>query len=385
MSESIWSRSRGKVRTRVRRAAVYLVLLVGVLAIRAWSRTLPAVFSDSATGLTGVFHIHSDTSHDGRVPYRELVRAGVEIGADFLVFAEHNVFADRAQPVDGPLIISGTELSARPGHLIQLGLDTVPGSAMRDSEGLIGFIRARGGLAIAAHPESPKRPWNGPDEQLSGLEIVSTSADLRHKIAAGYPALAAALAVYPVNRALAMAQLYRRDDAALARWDAQSDPGVVGLCGTDTHGWVAPAAQYSTWRIVLDPWNPPLSSVSPDDVVDRLGEGRFVCVAGLLRGGAPEFRFTARGDASEVHQGSSVAIESVSALEVVVGRAPESGATLVLIRDGEEVARTDQDRLSYTDLAAGTYRVEIRAPLPRLLWGEFEVPVLYSNRIRLEP
>jgi hypothetical protein len=266
----------------VRRAALYLALLLGVLAIRVWSRTLPAVFSNPASGLVGVFHIHSDTSHDGRVPYQEMIEAGREIGADFLVFNEHNLFADRAQPAEGPLIVSATELSTPQGHLIQLGLDTVPGSAMRDSIGLIDFIQGHGGLAIAAHPESPKRPWNGPDESLDGLEIASTSSDLRHKVAAGYPGLIAALSVYPVNRSLVVAQLYRRDDAALARWDALTDPRVVGLCGTDTHGWIASATQFRTWQVVLDAWDPSRTSVGPDDVIERLAEGRFICVAGRV-------------------------------------------------------------------------------------------------------
>lgn len=373
------------MRARMRRVALYLAMLLGVLAIRAWSRELPAVFSGPPAGLVGVFHIHSDTSHDGRVPYREMVEAGREIGADFLVFTEHNVFADRSQPAGGPLVVSGTELSTRSGHLLQLGLDTVPESAMRDSVDLIDFVHSHDGLAIAAHPESPKRPWNGSDEGLDGFEIASTSSDVRHKTAAGYPGLAAVLAVYPLNPPLAMAQLYRRDDAALARWDAQPEPGVVGLCGTDTHGWVASATQFRTWQIVLDAWDPPRVSIGPDDVIERLGEGRFFCVSGLLDGTTPEFRFMARGGTSDYHQGGTATLDDVSALEVSAARSPGSSATLVLLRDGEEVTRTSEAHLTYTDLEPGTYRVEIWASIPRLLWGRFEVPVLYSNRIRLEP
>lgn len=373
------------MRARVRRFALYLAVLVAAVSIRAWSRDMPIVFSDPAPGLVGVFHIHSDTSHDGRVSYQDMIEAGQEIGADFLVFTEHNLLVERAQPAEGPLVVSGTELSARPGHLLQLGLDTVPGSAMRDSTGLVGFIQSRGGLAIAAHPESLKRPWNGSDADLNGLEVVSTSSDLRHKVAAGYPGLAAALAVYPLNREVAVAQLYRRDDAALARWDSQADPAIVGLCGTDTHGWVAPASQFRTWLIVLDAWDAPRPSIGPDDVVERLRDGRFICVAGLLDGVAPEFVFSARGATGRYPQGSSVPVTDVSALEVDAPREPVSSSVLVLLKDGEEVARTSETRLTYTDMEPGTYRVEIWASLPRLMWGDFDVPVLYSNRIRLEP
>jgi hypothetical protein len=80
-----------------------------------------------------------------------------------------------------------------------------------------------------------------------------------------------------------------------------------------------------------------------------------------------------------------VSVEAVSALQVNAPRAQGSSSTLVLLRDGEEVARTSEASLIYTELEPGTYRVEVRASLPRLLWGDFMVPVLYSNRIRLDP
>lgn len=254
---------------------------------------------------------------------------------------------------------------------------------MRDSTGLVAYLHENGALAIASHPESPKRPWKGPDSDLDGFEIASSSADLRVKAVRSYVGLAGPLAAYPINRVLALAQLYRRDDAALARWDARPDPSVIGICGTDTHGWIAPHLQYRTWQIVLDPWNQPLRKVTPDDIINRLAEGRFICLASLLTGGTPQFRFIAEGNGRIASQGSSISTDSVARIVVSAPILAGLPATIVLLRDGVPVFQTEESPLVYTAVESGTYRVEVRARLPRLLWGSFEVPVLYSNRIRL--
>ncbi len=374
---------RRRSMTRLRRTAGVLALVLAAAAIRAWSRDLPAYRADSSAGLRGVFHIHSDASHDGRVPYLDLIEAGRRLDVDFLVFTEHNRRPDRPQLSSGPVVVSGTELSTAFGHLIQLGLDTVPRKAMRDSTGLFEFLREHGALAIAAHPESPRRPWTGPDSGLNGLEITSTSVDFRMKAGRRYVGVAGPLAAYVVNRTLALAQFYRRDDAALARWDARPDPSVFGICGTDTHGWIPPHLQYRTWQVVLDPWDRPPQSVGPTDIIDRLAEGRFICLASLLEGGAPRFQFVAEGNGRTVPQGSDASIDSIARLVVSAPVFEGSPASIVLLHDGVPVSRTKSEVLVYDALVPGTYRVEVRVRLPRLVWGSFEVPVLYSNRIQL--
>jgi hypothetical protein len=389
MSESIPKKSEGKVRPKrfrriMRRALLSLLLVLAAAAIRVRTRELPRFEAAPNSGLRGVFHIHSDASHDGRVPYAELVDAGRRLGVDFLVFTDHNRQLARAQPEAGPIIVSGSELSTTFGHLIQLGLDSVPGKAMRDSAGLTDFLHEQGAIAIASHPESPKRPWTGSDAGLDGFEIASSSADLRVRIQHGYHRLAGPLAAYLVHRKLALAQLYRRDDAALQRWDARSDSKVIGLCGTDTHGWIAPHLQYSTWQVVLDELGNPPEGAESEDIIRGLAEGRFICVASLLDG-APRFQFTGEGPGLTVRQGSTASADSITTLEVSAPVLHGSPAVIALFRDGSMVSRTEAPTLSYDVHEPGTYRVEILARLPRLLWGNREVPVLYSNRIRLLP
>lgn len=379
--------------------AVLLLLLAlpaGWLALRAVPRLVPD--TSGARRPAGGFHVHSDSSHDGRVPASEELTAAGRLGLDFLVFTEHNRHPDHPSPPGGPLAVPGTELSTRYGHLIFLGLDEVPGdgSPLRETPGLIDSLNARGSLTILSHPTSPKRPWEGPTERVGGLEIVSTSADARVK---GDPitGILVPLLALPVNSRLALSQLYRRDSAALGIWDRMEDPGVLGLCGLDAHGWLPPKLDLSTWRVVFDAWPEAPAPLTPQAVIDRLRTGRFICVAGLLTDGAPRFAFAAATAAGPVPQGSSVPAVAVTAIEVQAPTASRRGGavpvTTVLLRDGEEVARTTEPELRFTGDAGsrdgaggpppGTYRVEIRLPVPDVFLGNHEVTAVYSNRIGL--
>ena len=136
-------------RIRLRRVAFACLLLLVAAAIRVSTHETPEYRADSSAGLRGVFHIHSDASHDGRVSYESLIEAGRQLNVDFLVFTEHNRRPGREQPEGGPIVVSATELSTSSGHLIQLGLDTVPKKAMRDSTGLIDYLHENGAIAIA--------------------------------------------------------------------------------------------------------------------------------------------------------------------------------------------------------------------------------------------
>jgi hypothetical protein len=363
-------------------------LLIGGLA-GGWisMRRLPAWQAGASPQLRGVFHVHSDSSHDGRVPAAALLEAAADVGLDFVMFTEHDKQPVHAPRPGGPLVVPGTELSTRYGHLIYFGTAYIPEEGpVRRSVVLTDSLRARGAFTVAAHPGSPKRPWTGRVAGIGGLEIANTSTDARVKGGPRRLGIVAPLLAYPFNRKLALAQLYRRDREVLRRWDRLADPAVVGACGTDTHGWIDPAMNFRTWQLVLA--GTPLVATA-ESVVESVRAGRFVCVAGLLGDVAPRLSFQARTAAATVSMGASVPADSVEAI-VVEGPVPTTGRrraappfTIVLLRDGVEVARTEELQLVVADPTPGTYRVEILAALPRLVAGSRQVPVAYSNRIRL--
>lgn len=387
---------------RRRAGGFVLALLVGVGIAAAWvvARDVPNLVdgpaeTDAAPRLRGVFHVHSDSSHDGRTPAGEQLEAAGRLGLDFVIFTEHDASPDH-ESRGGSLVVVGTEWSTTYGHLIYLGYPEPPPleseSTARLRIGLVDSLRARGALTILAHPASPRRPWTGRLAGIGGLEIVSMSTDARAK-ADPIVALLPGLFALPLNPELALAQLYRRDTTALGIWDRLEDPAVIGTCGTDAHGWIDPELDFRTWQIVFDPWTDAPDPLTAEALVDRLASGQFICVAALLTDGPTDFSFggvTATG--GPIAQGASVAADSIAALEVrgprLVGRngTAETDAhapVIVLLRDGAEVARTDAASLRHADPEPGTYRVEVRVRLPGVFFGGRTVPVIYSNRIRV--
>lgn len=371
-----------------------LLAAVGRVALRDLPQLRPAEApssTPSAPRLRGVFHVHSDTSHDGRTPAAEQLAAAGRLGLDFVVFTEHDLHPVHLSPPGEPIAVAGTELSTPYGHLIYLGVaEVAPEDDTRGRVGLLDSLNARGALTVLSHPASPRRPWIGRRAGIGGLEIASTSSDARMK-ADPFAGILPGLLALPLNPELALAQLYRRDATALRIWDRLEDPGVIGICGTDAHGWIDPELNFRTWQIVLDPWEGASERPAPGAIVERLKSGRFVCVAGLLAEGAPGFSFTAETvEGDLVPQGGTVPASAAAALVVATptltgSGEPAEGFETVLLRDGVEVDRSPGPVLRHSDPAPGTYRVEVRVPVPEVFFGAREVPALYSNRIRVTP
>lgn len=375
------------------RAALVAAGLIGLTATWVALRDVPTLAPgpSSETGgerrLRGVYHVHSDSSHDGRVSAPELMAAADGLELDFVVFAEHNTRPVHAPSSGGALAVPGTELSTRYGHLVYLGYPEVPGPGpLRDDIGLVDSLDARGAFTILAHPASPRRPWLGRRRGAGGLEIASTSSSARVK-ADPVVGLLAPLFALPFNPRLALAQLYRRNTRALELWDRIEDAPMAGLCSVDAHGWLDGELNLRTWQLVLDPWPGAAAEPTTDEIVERLAAGRFACLAALLApstGPPPRFSFNAEGAGGMVPQGRSAPRSSIQSLVVEAPELTGDGEVVtVVLRDGVEVRRTTDPELRFRDPSPGTYRAEVRIEIPGVFFGSRRVPVIYSNRIRV--
>ncbi len=371
-----------------RLSTLALVLLAAVLAALATAvtvreRRLPTFAGEPRRGAAGVFHVHSDQSHDSSLPLQEIVAAATANGLDFVVLTDHN--QEYAAPLsrDGVTVLSSAELSTPFGHLIQLGASPVLPEHERRGLDVMTRVRRLGGAPVLAHPDDEKRPWEGPMEGVGGIEIVNLSASTRRVGGPAFVGLLPALLALPLNPELAIAQLYDRDVRALERWDGELGPEVAGLCGVDAHGWLEPTLNLRAWTLVLTQAMPEVEAERAAFVTDSLRGGRFTCVAGLL-GRAGVLTFAANdGERELAGPGGTVSAAQVKALTAHVPPLAGSRLSLVLFRNGEAIFKLDQHELSYPSPAPGTYRVEAWAVLPGLLFGEQVVPVAYSNRIRL--
>ncbi|MBI5508824.1 MAG: hypothetical protein HY903_08735 [Deltaproteobacteria bacterium] len=371
----------------VRRLSTLALLILIVLgaAARVRQRTLPVLERSPEAHPLGAFHVHSSLSHDGFLSLEEIARTAERLGLEFVVVTDHNRQLAGPVQLGRVTVLSYAELSTPFGHLVALGSDQLFDDEERARLSVVQRIADGHGVAVVTHPADPKRPWDGPAAGLGGFEIANLASSARRRGGPIFLGLLPTLFAYPLNPDLALAQIYDRDHRALERWDGESRPDVIGLCGGDAHGRPLPLADnLRGFTLVLEAALPADTESRPQAILDLLHRSRFHCVAALF-GMDPEFELAATSGPEVVGRpGDSVTTSQIDALQVTSPKSSTVQPTLVLLRNGEEVVRSQQSSLRYAAPTPGTYRVEVRLPIPGILFGERPVPVIYSNRIRVE-
>lgn len=361
--------------------AVALLGIAGAIYHRVESRPLPLFEPEETSRVRGVFHVHSDASHDSQLTLEQIAAAARARGLRFVILTDHNHQLAAPMELRGVTLISGAELTTPYGHVVSLAASDVLPEDQRREMDILNRVRNLGGHPVVAHPADPKRPWEGPLGGAAGFEIANLASSARQRGGPVLLGLVPALAVWRWRPTLAHLQLYNRDEGALERWDGEPDPRVVGLCGTDAHGRINLESNLLSWQIVLlDPLTP--GGNGAHEVLQQIITGRFYCIAAAL-GERPHFEFYGITADRRLQAGDAAPMQQVQRLVVEGPHIQGQQPSVVLLRDGEELVRTLGQELIYTHPAPGTYRVEIRLQVPEVLMGTRQVPVLYSNRIRV--
>ena len=340
--------------------------------------------SDGYVRLAGIVHVHTSDS-DGAGTPEAVVEAAVRAGLQFLVLTDHNTLA--AKPIEGYqgglLVVVGTEVSTSAGHLLGLGIPDPPYRFSGDILDVLGDIHDMGGIAVAAHPLSPRSDllwtgWNLPGGW--GLEVLSDDSEWR---SAGWPRLLRAGALYGLNPRYALLRDLAPPKDVLARWDTiLAHRNCPGLAGADAHGRIPVAGKSLPFppyealfglvqnHVVLAR---PLSGDGPSDVgavVAALGSGHsYIGVDALAP--ARDFSFVAERGAERYTMGDSVPTGPGITLRAG-GRMPK-GTRLRLLKNGVPIG-DDEGPLERREVGPGIYRVEARV-------GNWEVPWIITNAI----
>jgi hypothetical protein len=362
-------------------AGVAVVILL-TLPPRSERVPLAAQWADLASRtVAGAYHIHS-TRSDGSGDRAAIAAAASRAGLNFVVITDHGDGTRSPDPpayVDGVLCIDAVEISTDDGHYVALDMARSPYPLGGSAAAVVEDVARLGGFGIAAHPDSPKPAlrWTSDTLPVDGIEWLNADSEWRDE---SRLTLTRAAIGYLVRPAEALARLLDRP-ATLARWDRwSSSRPVVALAAADAHGGVGrrgeeagggafsrlgiPSYQASfrtfSNRVVLDR---PLSGDAAADarsVVDAIRAGRlFTTIDAVASPGLLDFRR-----------------DRTAVLARVV--AP-TGAQLLLLHDGTEVARTAASELRWESGGdRGPYRAEVRLPGAP---GEPPVPWLVSNEI----
>ncbi|HTO70012.1 MAG TPA: hypothetical protein VMR31_09150 [Myxococcota bacterium] len=238
--------------------------------------------------LVGVVHVHHAPSHDSSAPFEAVLAGADQAGLDFVVLTEHADVA-RAAPLPGAelagvhvapsgrriLVLVGAEFATRDGHLLGLAIEHAVPAAGRAGADVIADVHAQGGFAVVPHPFS-HGGWHAWDAGFDGLEVQNTASDFTRLWG---PLLPFRLARFAFDPADELAELWRRPDAELAKWDELLAAGrrVAGFAGADAHQNVSVLG----WQ--LDPY---LQSFSGPRMVCPDAPLKPAAVWRLLRSGA---------------------------------------------------------------------------------------------------
>lgn len=323
----------------------FLILLMPFVLMACLALAIALVPYPAAVGggssVPGVFHVHAEQSHDGFGTLEEAAAAAKKIGARFLILTEHNrVQPDHPVVMDGVLVVPGVEISSKHGHVIAMGVPSLPSKGVDVLES----IASLGGEAILAHPVNLRRPWSDPSpDGFAGFEALSLDSAFRTAKATAPTRLVLALAALAGDRRKVGAILMERPDEAMDRYDEISRRRPLAMmCGVDAHGMPPYLSSFGSLRLhlLMDP-----ATFGMDPVADS---GRIL---EAIRGARTFCSIPAYGDAGSFSFEADVG--------QVVARIDREDATLVVFRDGVEVARGPGPEMRRPG-GPGVWRVEVR-------------------------
>lgn len=386
------TRRAGRALVALAAAAAVLVAVAYLLApLPARRVAAPA----QPAPLRGALHVHTDRS-DGSGSLNEVAAAAARADLDFLILADHGDGTRLPEPAGyraGVLLIDALEISTDGGHLVALdlpGADYPLGGEARD---VVEDVRRLGGLALAAHPGSPREAlrWNDWDVSVDGLEWLNGDSSWRDESPLS---LAAALLAYPVRPTEALATLLDRPVDVLERWDALTASrrvvvvaavdahARVGLRGTEPRsalGLALPSYESTFGLVTISLPEVTLGFGAETDaqaVLDAVRAGHLYSTVDALAGPGV-LRFTAASGSNTVRAGDLLSLGGPVSLNVAIHGPAD--ARIDLLRDGEVVASATGAELRHeTEAERGVYRVEVGLP-----WapGTPPVPWMLSNPI----
>jgi hypothetical protein len=329
----------------------------------------------------GAVHVHTDASGDGHASIDDVARAARAAGLGFIVVTDHNNEASLAADAyrHGVLVVAGLEKSTDAGHTLVLGIGAMPFRLDGDPATVVADVQELGGFLVAAHPYSslPESRWTGGFEGVAALEFLNLA------VPDGWPrglARVPALAHYAFDAQGALLAGLRVDPKPFALWDriAQQRP-LAGVLGSDAHGGLISHREVfrlASQHLLLDAPFAGEAHHDADLVRDALRRGRgYGALDALADPGG--FLVEASSGEKRATLGEDLPLEG-EALIRAEADAP-AGATLVLLRDGAEMARGS--RILHRTSQAGSYRVLGYLDGP----GPSALPWIVSNPIYVYP
>ncbi|OGX06364.1 MAG: hypothetical protein A3G87_01835 [Omnitrophica bacterium RIFCSPLOWO2_12_FULL_50_11] len=306
----------------------------------------------------GVFHVHSEFSHDSKASLHRIIRTAQKAGLDFVVVTDHNTMKGREayrkmNPPKLPLLIFASEISTDAGHVIALGVKEEPPN-LWDAHETTDWIRKKHGYPIVAHPLSVRKPWARWDvEKIEGIEIFSFpdvyyTEDIKE--------LTVKAAFFPPKQFLN--SVIETPRSALRLWDGElRSKRLSAFASPDAHlrwEWAGFALENYLLYFQAVTMYVRAEHLNEDSVIDSLARGQSF-IAHESRGVAQSFSFLAQREGKSYGPGSTVSSQAAIVFTVAV----PLDADIRLMRDGAVIKQTRGVALNYSSPEKGVWRVEV--------------------------
>ena len=166
---------------RIARPLAWMALIAAI-ALGSDARPVdrPSRTSGAYTVLEGDFHVHSFPGDGALLPW-DIAREARRRGLDVIALTNHNSMwswplAQRFAHDEGVIVLPGVELTSAGFHMATIDL-RAPVAGRQTPAAAVAAVHAQGGVAIAAHPRSP-RPSKWDDaaiDVLDGVEAASSN------------------------------------------------------------------------------------------------------------------------------------------------------------------------------------------------------------------
>lgn len=348
--------------------------------------------------VAGAYHIHTSRS-DGTGSVAAVALAASRAGLQFIILTDHGDgmrAPDAPAYIHGVLTIDAVEINTREGHVVAIGLDAAsPYPLAGLAQDVIADIHRMGGIAILAHPDSPRAElsWRGQGmSDADGLEWINADSEWRDESAPRLVQVALSALVRPPE---AIASMFSRPVRSFQRWDRASRVGAtVGLAAVDAHanipwreqeeprqssGFERPSYETMfraiTQTVVAEHPLTGNASVDAAAIISALRAGRTYSTI-RAQAWPATLLFDARREGVSYAMGDRLD-ESAAAVSFTARVPNAPGSQVTLLRNGQP-HRTGQGGVAVPDASTpGVYRVEVRLP-------DTEVPWIVSNAITID-
>ncbi|PCN50660.1 hypothetical protein B6U99_03320 [Candidatus Geothermarchaeota archaeon ex4572_27] len=126
-------------------------------------------------------HVHTDRSTDALTPARYVAKIAARKGLSAIAVTDHDTLAGALEAIEHPagivvvpgveIVVPGVEISTPRGHVVALGITSLP-RARDDIHELSDEVRGMGGILVAAHPFDAFSPFKGLEEVIDAFDAI---------------------------------------------------------------------------------------------------------------------------------------------------------------------------------------------------------------------